>query len=447
MQTIFALATPHGKSGIAVIRISGANARKAIYAFGAEPPVPRVATLATLKYDRQVIEKALLLHFNTPHSFTGEDIVEIHCHGSRAVLRKLLDILASLPDFRMAEPGEFTRRAFLNGKMDLTAAEGLADLIEAETEAQRKQALRAMEGDAAKFYEDLRKSILHSLAYLEAYIDFPDEEIPDNVLAEIDGEVASIIRNITRQLDDGRMSERIREGITIAILGSPNVGKSSLMNLLAKRDVAIVSNIAGTTRDVIEVHLDIKGYSVILADTAGIREHADVIEREGIRRSLERARTADIRLVVLDAQEVASDQRSVTRNIESLIAGHRPQTAIFLINKSDLAAPAIAPICGIMPIPFSAKKRTGMDELMQAIEQRILANVPPEASFITHSRHRAHLTAALTHLHKYLEMREAGLELKCEELRRASVEAGSITGTITNDEVLGYIFGSFCIGK
>lgn len=439
MDTIFALATAPGKSGVAVIRISGNAAKNALAAFGVnEIPVPRIATLATLKQDNEAIEKALLLYFPAPHSFTGEDVVEIHCHGSRAVIKKLIGLLAALPGLRMAEPGEFARRAFLNGKMDLTAAEGLADLIDAETEAQRKQAMRSMDGDAARFYEELRESILHTLAFLEAYIDFPDEDIPEEVLGEIDAEIQSAIQTATSQLSGSEASERIREGICIAILGAPNAGKSSLMNLLARRDVAIVSGIAGTTRDVIEVHLDIKGYPVVLADTAGIRENTDSIEQEGIRRSLERAKTADIKLLVLDATSPLS------QDIASIASGN----TIIILNKSDLAPQNnVMPVYGVMPILFSVKERSGVDELLQAIEHRILATVPQEESFVTHSRHRAHLTAALTHLTRYEGLRAQGLELRCEELRRAATEVGRITGKITSDEVLGHIFSSFCIGK
>ena len=439
MHTIFALATPAGKSGVAVIRISGKTAKQSLQALGVENlPPARLATLVTLKHTEEALDKALAICFDAPHSFTGEDVVELHCHGSRAILKKLLDIMATLPEFRMAEPGEFTRRAFLNGKMDLTAAEGLADLIDADTEAQRKQALRIMQGDASGFFNGLRHNILHTLALLEAYIDFPDEDIPDHVLSEIDEEITASIRQIKNQLNDGNSSEKIREGTYITILGAPNVGKSSLMNLLAKRDVAIVSEIAGTTRDVIEVHMDIKGYSVILADTAGIRDNADVIEQEGIRRSFERAKTADIRILVLDAgAHEAQDMASVVS-----------ENTIILLNKCDVTKPeTVTPVYGIMPILFSVHEQSGIEELLHAIEHRILASVPAEASFITRNRHRILLNAALEHLLRYTILKDHGLELKCEELRRAATEIGKITGAISVDEILGHIFSSFCIGK
>ena len=242
------------------------------------------------------------LYFPAPHSFTGEDIVEFHIHGSRAVIHMLLTALGTLPGLRPAEAGEFARRAFLNGKMDLTVAEGLADLIDAETEAQRKQALRVMKGESAAFYNRLRLGILEALALTEAYIDFPDEDIPPEVLSQTDARVNKLAELIREQLADKHVAERVRTGVQVVILGPPNAGKSSLMNLLAKREVAIVSHTAGTTRDVIEVHLDIGGYPVIVADTAGLREAEDAVEQEGIRRSFERAQVADIRIIVLDAE-------------------------------------------------------------------------------------------------------------------------------------------------
>ena len=446
-KTIFALATPaNHKSGVAIVRISGEMALNSLTVFGInKTPKPRMATLCELKSQGETIDKSLLFYFNSPHSFTGEDVIEIHCHGGRAVIAKILSVLASVPNFRMAEAGEFSKRAFFNNKMDLTAAEGLADLIDADTEGQRKQALRIMQGDAAVFYEKLRGSVLHSLAYLEAYIDFPDEDIPESVLVEIDAEIASVSQLIKTQLSDNFASEKIRDGIFIAILGSPNVGKSSLLNLLAKRDVAIVSNIAGTTRDVIEVNLDIKGYSVILADTAGIRENADIIEQEGIRRSFERAKHADIKIIMLDAE-------SSLDSVEHLI---EPERTIILFNKVDLVARHCEPSqtvwqsqdIAIKPIKISVKERTGIDQFMQDLENMIAQIIPSEASFVTRTRHREHLSNALEHLHNYQELQQVGLEIRSEELRRAATEIGKITGKIAVDEILGHIFSSFCIGK
>ena len=434
-KTIFALATPaNHKSGVAVVRISGDKALNSLAAFGINKIIsPRIATLC----DLQGVDKSLVIYFSAPNSFTGEDVIEIHCHGGRAVIAEILNVLAKIEDFRMAEAGEFSKRAFFNDKMDLTAVEGLADLIDADTEGQRKQALRIMQGDAASFYENLRGSVLHSLAYLEAYIDFPDEDIPETVLAEIDVEITNTSSIIQAQLADNFASEKIRDGIFIAILGAPNVGKSSLLNLLAKRDVAIVSNIAGTTRDVIEVNLDIKGYSVILADTAGIRENADIIEQEGIRRSFERAKQADIKIIMLDSDSDIS-------NIEALI---EPERTIILFNKSDIHSINPIEILGINAINISVKERIGIEQFMQELERIISQIIPSEASFITRTRHREHLSGALQHLHKYQTLHQVGLEIRSEELRRAATEIGKITGKIAVDEILGHIFSSFCIGK
>jgi len=440
-NSIFAIATPQGKSGVAVIRISGDNAKQALQVFDVSKEItPRKALLAELKYEGELIDKALLFYFNSPHSFTGEDVIEIHCHGSRAVLKKIIEILGRQENFRTAEPGEFTKRAFLNAKMDLTAVEGLADLIDADTEAQRKQGLRIMQGDAANFYEKLRRDILHSLAYMEAYIDFPDEEIPEHVLQEIDNEIKSVISAIRIQLSDNRASEKIRDGIYVTILGTPNVGKSSLLNLLAKRDVAIVSDIAGTTRDVIEVALDIGGYSVIIADTAGIRENADIIEQEGIKRSFEKARTADIKIIMSDYQEIKNGNCATFDLIDN--------NSLLLINKCDLADNLLIPdIEGVSPIEISVKTQIGIDKFIDALQEKIAAIIPSEASFVTRQRHRNHLESALSHLNKCELVAHIGLEIKCEQLRRAAHEIGSITGKIAVDEILGHIFSSFCIGK
>jgi tRNA modification GTPase len=437
MHTIFALSTPPGKSGVAIIRISGEQAIEALAALHVRLPSPRVATLASLMFDGIVIDRALVIYFPAPHSFTGEDIIELHIHGSRAVIGKILGIFSNLPNLRPAEPGEFTRRAFLGDKMDLTSVEGLADLIDAETEAQRKQALRHMQGEAAVFFTSLRSGILHALAYLEAYIDFPDEDIPEHVLQEIQDELQSIAGTIEWQLADKHISEKIRDGITIAILGPPNVGKSSLMNLLTKRDVAIVSEIAGTTRDVIEVHLDIKGYAVILADTAGIREQTDAVEGEGIRRSFIRAEEADINIILLDKE---SDYSGLTSLID--------ETTLVILNKCDEGIPSSLPVIhGHIPIPISVRNILGIDSLMDALEMRIGTITASESSYITRARHRVHLTQGLEHIKIYLESSELGLELRAEHLRRAATEIGHITGHIAVDELLGHIFGSFCIGK
>jgi tRNA modification GTPase len=355
------------------------------------------------------------------------------------VIAQFFDSFLRMSKVRMAEAGEFTRRAFMHGKMDLTAVEGLADLIDSDTESQRKQALRIMQ-HASGFYEKLRHAIVHSLAYLEAYIDFPDEDIPEHVLSEIDGELAQIRTAIAAQLSDNHVSEKIRDGVYITILGAPNVGKSSLMNVLAKRDVAIVSDIAGTTRDVIEVSLDIGGYSVIIADTAGIREQADSIEKEGIRRSLERAANTDIKIILTDVN--APDI------LPASLSELSPDNTIILLNKIDMNPTHIPRHIERIPvIALSVITGQGIDTVIEAIAEKISTIIPSESSFITRTRHRHHLEQALYHIQQYTALQAQGLELRCEELRRAAMEIGKITGAISVDEILGKIFSSFCIGK
>lgn len=433
LPTIYALSTPPGKSGVAIVRVSGVKTQLALQALGVTPlPEPRMAKLAALHTpDGALIDRALVLYFPNPHSFTGEDVAEFHVHGGRSVIRAVLDRLATLPGLRLAEPGEFMRRAFLNGKMDLTAAEGLADLIDAETESQRRQALRLMQGDAAKFFDGLRSGILHALAYLEAYIDFPDEDIPAHVLAEIDAELKGLKESITQQLAKAKLGSTIREGVRVAIIGPPNAGKSSLLNLLAQRDVAIVSPLAGTTRDVLEAHLDIRGYSVTFVDTAGIREHQDEIEAEGIRRSLREADNADVRILLRDAS-AATAKDEFTR--------FEDERTLSVYNKSDLTKTSL-------PLSISVERGDGIDQLLEALEKKIEAFFPAESVYVTRERHREHLSKGLEFINNYLVSPSLPLELKCEELRSAAHEIGKITGRISIDELLGHIFSSFCIGK
>src|SRR5215472_11989466 len=285
------------------MRLSGAEAGPALALLAGVLPPPRRAARRRFADPRtgEAIDDGLALFFPAPNSFTGEDVAELHIHGSRAVIAALLDALAALPGLCLAEPGEFTRRAFEHGKLDLTAAEGLADLVAAETAAQRRQALRQLEGALGRLYEDWRTRLLRALAHLEAAIDFPEEGLPEGLSEEV-GKSAAVLRaEIARHLADGHRGERLRDGVAVAIIGPPNAGKSSLMNALARRDVAITSSVAGTTRDVIEVALDLAGYPVVLADTAGLREAGDEIEQEGVRRARARGASADLRLVVLDA--------------------------------------------------------------------------------------------------------------------------------------------------
>jgi tRNA modification GTPase len=434
-DTIFALSTAMGRAGVAIIRVSGPDAPKSLTQFGVKSPLPaRVATRAKLLHPdtQELIDDALVLSFPAPHSFTGEDCVEFHVHGSLAVIQTVLDQLSHIPHFRPALAGEFTRRALMNGKMDLAQVEGLADLIDAETEQQRRQALHFMEGKTSAFYENLRTRIIQNLAHLEAYIDFPDEDLPPDVYDSMRKSVADLASQIQDRIQNDTHGERIRDGFYIAIVGAPNVGKSSLLNALAGRDIAIVSHHAGTTRDVLEAHLNIGGYSVIIADTAGIREQADEVEREGIRRSFDRAGKADLTLVMLDATQ------PIPADVAPLI---QPQTLVVL-NKCDLGDSL-----GLLTaIRISVKSGQGMDVLISRLQELLGSLIPShEPSVISRVRHRQALTHALNHLQQFEKEKE--IELQCEELRRAAQEIGKVTGKIDIESVLDEIFRSFCIGK
>lgn len=442
MKTIFALATPPGRSGVAVIRISGSRASHALIELGIAPlPAPRMATLATLLHptNKAALDKALVLWFPAPASFTGEDVAELHLHGSQAVIRSVIDALSGIEGLRLAEPGEFSRQAFANGKFDLTQAEGLADLIDAQTEAQRRQAMRQMQGHLRELYDGFRTQTIRSLAFIEAYIDFPDEEIPPSVTEQIHGEITTLIDSITRHLSDNRSGERIREGLYAVIIGPPNAGKSSLLNYLAKREAAIVSATAGTTRDIIEVQLDIDGYPLTLADTAGLRETSDEIENEGIRRALERASHADIKIAIFDITTLHElDQQTLD------MVGESP---IILLNKVDsgLCPPSLPPALA-QGVPVSITSNLGIDAFTIKLKEHIQILVSPsDNAVITRARHRVALENTVIHLKNYLS--SSAIELACEELRRAAVEIGSITGIITVEDVLDELFSNFCIGK
>jgi len=430
LETIYALSTAPGRAGVAVLRVSGPHACAALEALtGRGVPRPRAATLRRFidPETQAPLDRGLALFFPAPASFTGEDVVELHLHGGRAVVAGMLAALARLPGLRAAAPGEFTRRAFENGKLDLTEVEGLADLIDAETEAQRKQALRQMEGALGKLYEGWRARLVRLLAHAEAEIDFPDEEVPGDLIARLGPEIGQLRSEIAAHLDDGRRGELLRDGVEVAIVGPPNVGKSSLLNRLAGRDAAIVSDEAGTTRDVLEVRLDIGGVPVTLADTAGLREAAGAIEREGVRRALERAEKADLRLVVAapDAGDFA-----LARNGD-----------IKVLNKIDLGADIPAGVIGV-----SAATGAGLDALEAAL--RVCVGAAFEASehpVITRARHREGLGECAAALARAGEGGDT--DLTAEDLRLAARALGRITGRVDVEELLDVIFRDFCIGK
>jgi tRNA modification GTPase len=444
-DTIFALASAPGRAGIAVVRISGAKAEKALKRLGPAAPAPRKATRAKLAdpVSGETLDDGLVIWFPAPHSFTGEDVVELHLHGGRAVIDSVLAALSSIGGLRPAEPGEFTKRAFGNDKLDLTQAEALADVVDAESRAQQRQALRQMGGALKEITDDWRHRLVQALAHLEAVIDFPDEDLPSDVADKVWGEVRDLEASIAAFLDDNRRAERIREGLSIAILGPPNAGKSSLLNALARRDAAIVSAKPGTTRDVIEVHLEIAGYAVSVADTAGLRAVADDIEDEGIRRAKARADSADIRIVLFDgATFPARDAQTA-----ALIDEH----TIVVVNKADLLDQArdmeIDTGDGGRATHFiSVKTGFGMEALLRRLEEMIKQRFDGAGSAaITRARHRQALEECRAALAR---SQTADLpELAAEDLRLAARALGRITGRVDVEEILDVVFRAFCIGK
>jgi tRNA modification GTPase len=382
---------------------------------------------------RERLDDGLVLWFPGPHSATGENVAEFHVHGSRAVLAAIMQVLRSL-GLRLAEPGEFTRRAFLNGKLDLLQAEAIADLAAAETEAQRRQALRQLDGELGGLYRDWCHRLTRILAHLEAAIDFPDEDLPPEIENRICSDTELLIAEIDRHLADGHRGERLRDGILVAIIGPPNAGKSSLLNKIARRDAAITSPIAGTTRDIVEVAIDLQGYPVVLADTAGLRDSDDVIEQEGLRRALRRAGEAEIRLFVFDARHPAEACGAS--------AWSGPDT-ILVANKIDLVSG-----CGGLSgsaFPISALTGEGIDALLSALGQRVAEGYRIEAPVLTRVRHRQALDEALLTLRRALCA--ALPELRAEDLRLALRSLGHITGTVDVEDLLDVIFRDFCIGK
>lgn len=441
VTTIYALATAPGRSGVAVVRISGPEAGSALAALTGRPlPAPRRAVLTKLCDPKSgdALDDALVLRFTAPASFTGEDVVELHLHGGRAVVTGVIEALATLPGLRLAEPGEFTRRAFENGKLDLTEAEAVADLIDAETTAQRRQALRQMEGALGKLYDGWRERLTRALAHIEADIDFAEDDLPGGVADAVRPVIAGLAREIASHLDDGGRGERLREGLHIAIVGAPNAGKSSLLNALARRDAAIVSARAGTTRDIIEVHLDLGGYPVVLADTAGLREAAaDEVEEEGIRRARDRAARADVKVAVFDAATLPDLDPATLDLID--------RDTVVVFNKTDLAASTdLRP--DLSPILVSAQTGDGLklleEKLTEFSADRLAIGSAPS---LTRARHRAALTECRESLLRALD---APLpELAAEDVRLASRALGRITGRVDVEDLLDVIFRDFCIGK
>ena len=443
-MTIYALSSGPGISGIAVIRISGKDTSNIIKLLtGREPPKPRLATLRKINKinTSELIDEGIVLWFPGPESYTGEDMAEIQVHGSKAVIDTLHSSISKIKNCRLAEPGEFTKLAFQNGKINLLKAESIADLISSETEIQRQQAIKIMSGKSADQFNFLRDKLLKTLSFVEAKIDFPDEDLPNDILDEIKNNSNEVIKKIKKILNDQKVGERIREGFKIAILGPTNAGKSSLMNHLSNRDVAIVSEIAGTTRDVIETHLNIDGYPVIISDTAGIRDSMDEIEKKGIKLSLNRADEADLKLVVVDAKNL---------DFTDVLKGLLDDNAILVINKSDLLQKDIDPeIKKMNYVLISIKENQNIDELILKIKNNLKNKfITSDDILITRERHRQHLQQCLDHLNNFNQKKEIeDFDKAAEDLRLATRHLGMIVGKVDVEEILGSIFNDFCIGK
>ena len=443
-MTIYALSSGPGTSGIAIVRVSGEQTSKVIELLTGRPvPKPRLATLRKINKinTSELIDEGIILWFPGPESYTGEDMAEIQIHGSKAVIDALHYSISKVENCRLAEPGEFTKLAFQNGKINLLKAESVADLISSETEIQRQQAIKIMNGRSADKFNYLREKLLNILSHVEAKIDFPDEDLPNNILNEIKKNSDDVLKNIENILDDQKVGERIREGFKIAILGPTNAGKSSLLNHLSNRDVAIVSEIAGTTRDVIETHLNIEGYPVIVSDTAGIRESKNEIEKKGIKLSLNRAEEADLKLVVVDAKNL--DFTDVLRKLLD-------ENAILVINKSDLLKKDIDPeIKKINHVLISIKDNLNIDDLILKIKNNLKSKfITSDDILITRERHRQHLQQCSDHLKNFNKKNEIeDFDKAAEDLRLATRHLGMIVGKVDVEEILGSIFNDFCIGK
>ncbi len=443
-MTIYALSSGPGVSGIAVIRISGPETKIVIEEMTQEEiPIPRMATLKKLNKinTNELIDEGIIIWFPGPDSYTGEDMAEFHVHGSRAVIDAIHNSISKVKNCRIAEPGEFTKIAFHNGKINLLKAESIADLISAETEIQRQQAIKIMSGKSSEKFNEWRQKLLKILSNVEAKIDFPEENLPDNILRDIKSSSKKIKVEIQKLLNDNKVGERIREGFKIAIVGPANAGKSSLLNYLSKRDVAIVSEIAGTTRDVIETHLNIDGLPVIISDTAGIRESKDEIEKKGIKLALKSAEKADLNIVIIEPKSV-----DFTGFLNDLVN----EKAIFVLNKSDLGIQIMDPkLKKLNPILISLKNEKNIKELISAIKIKLKNKfITSENILITRERHRQHLEQCVQHLENFENKNnKEDFDKGAEDLRLATRHLGIIVGKVDVEEILGSIFNDFCIGK
>ncbi len=443
-MTIYALSSGPGVSGIAVIRVSGSDTKSVIkHLTKKNLPVAKMASLR--KFTRinssELIDEGILLWFPGPESYTGEDLAEFHIHGSIAVIKAIQDSISKVENCRLAEPGEFTKIAFQNGKLDLLKAESIADLISSQTEIQRQQAIKIMEGNSANKFNELRNELLKTLSHIEAKIDFPDEDLPKEILNNISASLEKTSDNIKKILDDKKIGEIIREGFKIAIVGPTNAGKSSLINYLSNRDVAIVSEIAGTTRDVIETHLNLDGYPVIISDTAGIRDSKSEIEKKGIKLAIKKAEEADLRIVLIEPKNL---------NFTGFLKDLFDENSILVINKCDISQVQLTQqLNQLNPIIVSIKNNTNLNQLILEIKNKIKKKfIISDNIFITRERHREHLERCLSYIKKFnKKSRDEDFDKAAEDLRLATKHLGMIVGKIDVEEILGAIFKDFCIGK
>ena len=441
-MNIYALSSGSGPSGIAIIRLSGKDTKKISLLISKQKSLNQ-KTVNYCKFynpeDNSLVDEGLLLWFASPNSFTGDDLAEFHVHGSNAVIGKFLKILSSQKNCRLAEPGEFTKIAFQNNKIDLIEAESIGDLIHSETELQRQQALKLVQGNASNYYNNLREKLIKSLAYIEAKIDFAEDDLPEKILHQVHKSIKEVYQDIQKTLEDNKVGEKIRNGFRISIIGEVNAGKSSLLNLLSKREVAIVSQEEGTTRDVIETFLNIGGYPVILADTAGIREAKNEVEKKGISLALGKSKEADLNIIVID-----NSSKVINTKIKNLIN----KDSIVLLNKSDIKDNVIHKF-DVDTILVSVKKNKNIDILIKKLKEKLSNKfIANNSILITRERHRIKLNECLKEIDNFMKKdQNKDIELAAEDLRIATRHLGSIVGKVDVEEILGSIFKDFCIGK
>ena len=443
-MTIYALSSGPGVSGVAVIRISGPKTAEVLKKLtNREIPKPRMATLRKINNinTSELIDEGIIIWFPGPESYTGEDMAEIHVHGGKAVVKTVQNEISKVENCKLAEAGEFTKLAFQNGKINLLKAESIADLISAETEIQRLQAVKMMKGKSSKKFNELREKLLKILSFVEAKIDFPEEDLPNENIKQIKEGSSDVMKQIKKILDDQKVGEIIREGFKIAIVGPTNAGKSSLLNNLSNREVAIVSEIAGTTRDVVETHLNIDGYPVIISDTAGIRDSKDEIEKKGVKLSLKKAEKADLKLVVVDAINI---------DFSGFLNDLLKKDAILVINKSDLLKEKLnSKVSKFNHVLISLKDNLNIDKLILKIKKNLENKfISEEDILITRERHRQHLLQCVEHLNNFSDKNDKkDFDKGAEDLRLATRQLGMIVGKVDVEEILGSIFNDFCIGK